>query len=510
MLKERARLLNLSVFSLDLALVATAFVAAHWLRSGLLPRLAPGAFDGTLYPLASYLPLLPVALVVWGLLLLRSRRYRSHRTVPLLREAWEVVQVTGTAVVVFTLLLFALRIDEQALSEDRVSRAWLLLFALLAGLLLLAEKLLLRIVARYVRSRGLNYRTLLIVGTGSAGQAIAHAIAEHAWWGYRLLGYVEVSPDREGGSVEGAPPGTTGPELRPARARAGAARTVGGLPVVGHVADVPRIVQEQAVDDVVFAVGRRELDGLEELFLVLHEQGIRSFFALDFFPHARARVEMSEIEGVPLLTFATAPTNPLLLAGKRALDVALSALILLLSMPIILGVAVAIRVSSGGGGVLFRQTRCGLNGRRFTLYKFRTMVEGAEDRLQELQHLNEMDGPVFKSRRDPRVTRLGRLLRKFSLDELPQLWNVLRGDMSLVGPRPPIPEEVARYERWQRRRLSMKPGLTCLWQVNGRNELDFRSWIELDLQYIDSWSLGLDLRILLKTIPVVLTGRGAS
>jgi lipopolysaccharide/colanic/teichoic acid biosynthesis glycosyltransferase len=172
-------------------------------------------------------------------------------------------------------------------------------------------------------------------------------------------------------------------------------------------------------------------------------------------------------------------------------------------------VAGAIRLSSQGG-VLFRQTRCGLYGRRFTLYKFRTMVEGAEDRLAELQHLNEMDGPVFKSRRDPRVTRLGRLLRKFSLDELPQLWNVLRGDMSLVGPRPPIPEEVARYERWQRRRLSMKPGLTCLWQVNGRNELDFRSWIDLDLQYIDSWSLGLDLRILLKTIPVVLSGRGAS
>ena len=481
MLKERARLLNLSVFSLDLALVATAFVAAHWLRSSLLPALAPRTFDGTLYPLAWYLPLLPVALTVWGLLLLRSRRYRSHRTVPLLREAWEVLQVTGTSMVVFMLLLFALRLDEQALSEDRVSRAWLLLFTLLAGLLLLAEKLLLRIVARYVRSRGLNYRTLLVVGTGPAAQAIAHAIAEHAWWGYRLLGHVEVN----GGTAE----------------------TIGGLPVVGRVGDVPRIVQEHAVDDVVFAVGRRELDGLEELFLILNEQGIRSFFALDFFPHARARVEVSEIEGVPLLTFATAPTNPLLLAGKRALDVALSSLILLLGLPIILVVAGAIRLSSQGG-VLFRQTRCGLYGRRFTLYKFRTMVEGAEDRLAELQHLNEMDGPVFKSRRDPRVTRLGRLLRKFSLDELPQLWNVLRGDMSLVGPRPPIPEEVARYERWQRRRLSMKPGLTCLWQVNGRNELDFRSWIDLDLQYIDSWSLGLDLRILLKTIPVVLFNSG--
>jgi lipopolysaccharide/colanic/teichoic acid biosynthesis glycosyltransferase len=138
------------------------------------------------------------------------------------------------------------------------------------------------------------------------------------------------------------------------------------------------------------------------------------------------------------------------------------------------------------------------------------MTEDAEQRLAEVAHLNEMDGPVFKAKDDPRVTRVGRVLRKFSLDELPQLWNVLRGDMSLVGPRPPIPEEVARYERWQRRRLSMKPGLTCLWQVNGRNDLDFGSWMELDLEYIDSWSLGLDLKILLKTIPVVLSGRGAS
>ena len=483
MLKERARLLNLSVFLVDLALVAVAFLAAHWLRSILLPGLAPTRFHREFYPLASYLPLLPVALAVWGLLLLRSRRYRSHRVVPMLREAWEVLEVTGAALVVFTLLLYALRLDERLLPDDRVSRAWLLLFAGTAGVLLLAEKLLLRIVARYVRSRGLNYRTLLIVGTGAAGQAIARSISEHAWWGFRALGFVEIN--------------------------GGQRSTIAGLPVVGHVKDVQRIVQESVVDDVVFAVARRDLDDLEDLFLGLHEQGIRTFFAIDFFPHAKARAELSELDGVPLLTFSTAPTSPLLLAGKRALDLLLSSFVLLLALPLILGVAVAIRLTSGRS-VLFRQTRCGLNGRRFTLYKFRTMVEGAEERLPEVQHLNEMDGPVFKASRDPRVTRLGRLLRKFSLDELPQLWNVLRGDMSLVGPRPPIPEEVARYERWQRRRLSMKPGLTCLWQVNGRNELDFRSWIELDLQYIDSWSLGLDLKILLKTIPVVLTGRGAS
>ena len=180
-----------------------------------------------------------------------------------------------------------------------------------------------------------------------------------------------------------------------------------------------------------------------------------------------------------------------------------------LALPVIAVVVLLIKLTEGGQ-VLYTQTRCGLNGRRFKLYKFRTMVEGAEDRKQDLLHLNEMSGPVFKLSSDPRVTNLGRFLRRFSLDELPQLWNVLRGDMSLVGPRPPIPAEVANYQRWQRRRLSMKPGLTCLWQISGRNQLDFDHWMQLDLEYIDHWSPWLDLKILAKTVPAVLSGRGAS
>ena len=169
----------------------------------------------------------------------------------------------------------------------------------------------------------------------------------------------------------------------------------------------------------------------------------------------------------------------------------------------------AIKLTSNGS-VIFRQERIGLNGRTFTLYKFRTMLEDAHARRDEVNHLNEMTGPVFKAKSDPRVTAIGRVLRKFSLDELPQLWNVLKGDMSLVGPRPPIPEEVRSYHRWHRRRLSMKPGLTCLWQISGRNDIDFDRWMQLDLQYIDNWSPGLDVKILLRTIPAVLSGRGAS
>jgi exopolysaccharide biosynthesis polyprenyl glycosylphosphotransferase len=200
----------------------------------------------------------------------------------------------------------------------------------------------------------------------------------------------------------------------------------------------------------------------------------------------------------------------LALAAKRVLDIALATLLLVLGLPVIVAIAVAIKITSGGS-VLFRQTRCGLNGRLFTLYKFRTMEEGAHEKLRELLALNEMTGPAFKLRRDPRVTWLGRFLRRFSLDELPQLWNVLKGEKSLVGPRPPIPEEVAKYQPWQRRRLAMKPGLTCLWQISGRSDTsDFDQWMQLDLEYIDSWSPTLDVKILLKTIPVVLSGKGAS
>ena len=186
----------------------------------------------------------------------------------------------------------------------------------------------------------------------------------------------------------------------------------------------------------------------------------------------------------------------------------ISALVLVLAMPVIVIAALAIKLSSPGS-VVFKQQRIGLNGRSFTLYKFRTMIERAHELRDEVSHLNQMTGPVFKAAADPRVTTVGRILRRFSFDELPQLWNVLKGDMSLVGPRPPIPEEVKSYHRWHRRRLSMKPGLTCLWQVSGRNKIDFDHWMQLDLQYIDNWSPSLDLKILLRTIPAVISREGA-
>jgi exopolysaccharide biosynthesis polyprenyl glycosylphosphotransferase len=485
MLKQQARLLNATLFFVDLALIAAAALAAYWLRSTALPALLPGVFTSQLYPLRAYLPLVPLAVTIWGALLLLSGEYRSHRTVPLLDEAWDVVRTSIVGSVIFTLMIYVFRLDEALLGDDLISRSWILLFSTLACLLVLSEKVALRLTSRYFRASGFNFRTVIIVGTSASAQAIADSIRSHRFWGFRILGMVESGSESDG--------------EEPPR-----------WPVLGPIEALPSIVENNIVDDVIFAVGRRDLDRMEDLFLALHERGIRTQFALRLFPHTQAKVELEELDGLPLLSFSPAPSSVLALAAKRTFDFALAFLLLVVGLPIIVAIAVAIKLTSGGN-VLYRQTRCGLNGRLFTLYKFRTMEEGAHEKRRELLALNEMTGPAFKLRRDPRVTWLGRFLRRFSLDELPQLWNVLRGEMSLVGPRPPIPEEVAQYQPWQRRRLAMKPGLTCLWQISGRSDTsDFNQWMQLDLEYIDSWSPTLDVKILLKTIPVVLSGRGAS
>ncbi len=483
MLKEQTRLLATSIFIVDLGLTTLAFFLAYWTRAFILPALLPGAFP-SFYPLSTYLPLLPLVLLIWSALLLFSDCYRSHRTVPLLEEALTIIKVCATGLAILALTIYALRLDQHYLGEDEISRLWVLLVAVFACLLLLSEKLALRTLSRYARARGYNYRTVLIIGTNSAALSLVDSILHHRYWGYKVLGFV-AAKDAD----------------------------LSDFPwqhkILGTIDEIPLIVEANVVDDVVFCVSRRELDLMEDLVLALNEQGIRTRFALNLFPHVRASARLEELDGVPLMTFSTTPERLLPLVMKRLIDIAASALLLVLALPVVFGIAVLIKLTMGGR-VLYRQTRCGLNGRQFTLYKFRTMIEGADEKQSDLLHLNEMDGPVFKLSRDPRVTWIGRFLRKFSLDELPQFWNVLRGDMSLVGPRPPIPREVAQYKRWQRRRLSMKPGLTCLWQISGRNHLDFNRWIELDLEYIDSWTPWLDFKILLKTVPVVLTGRGAS
>jgi exopolysaccharide biosynthesis polyprenyl glycosylphosphotransferase len=481
MLKQKARVVARIVYGADLVLTSVAFFAAFFTRDLLLPALAPERFPTGLFPLTDYLKIFPLVLIIWSVLLFTYDSYHSHRTVPLTREAMTVLRVVTVGTVILATLAFLLPLRQ-------LSRTWFMLFAAFAAVLLVAEKILVRVMARWVRSKGLNYRTLLIVGTGRRATDIARMVANHKYWGYKILGFV-----------------SDGHRLSNGWARY---RVFGDVPDLKHILETGEITEP--IDEIVFAVTRKKLDEMKQIFLLCEELGIRTRVAMNFIQNRVAKMEIEELEGVPFLTFTTTPSNETHLALKRTLDVAISLMILGLAMPVLAFAALAIRITSPGS-VVFKQRRIGLNGRIFTLYKFRTMIEDAHERREEVAHLNEMNGPVFKVRDDPRVTPVGRWLRRFSLDELPQLWNVLKGDMSLVGPRPPIPEEVASYHRWHRRRLSMKPGLTCLWQISGRNQIqDFDHWMKLDLQYIDNWSPSLDLKILLRTIPAVLSGKGAS
>jgi exopolysaccharide biosynthesis polyprenyl glycosylphosphotransferase len=270
---------------------------------------------------------------------------------------------------------------------------------------------------------------------------------------------------------------------------------------------LPQLLAQNVVDEVIFCVESDHLSTLEEVFLLCDEEGVRTRVFLDFFPHVNSEMTLDRVGNAPLLTFSATPADDVSLIAKRLIDVMVSLLGLVVLWPMMLLAAVLVKLTSPGP-VIYRQTRCGLNGRRFTLYKFRSMVENADALKDDVAHLSEKQ-IAFKIPRDPRVTPAGRWLRKFSIDEWPQFYNILRGDMSLVGPRPPLPEEVGRYERWQRRRLRMRPGLTCLWVLNGRDRLNFEAWMKMDMAYIDNWSLRLDWSILVRTIPHVLTGKGA-
>jgi exopolysaccharide biosynthesis polyprenyl glycosylphosphotransferase len=285
------------------------------------------------------------------------------------------------------------------------------------------------------------------------------------------------------------------------------------LKIVGELTEeecsrvLPGLLADRIVDEVIFNVDSSKLAGLEEIFLHCDEQGVRTRVAIDFFPHVNSEITLDRVGGAPLLTFSAAPLEDVRLVVKRFFDIigSLSAMIIL--SPLIAGVALLIRLTSEGP-VVYSQERCGLNGRKFTMYKFRSMVENADELKARYEHMSHRE-VAFKIPHDPRITAIGRWLRKFSIDEIPQLYNVMRGEMSIVGPRPPIPEEVERYELWQKRRLRMRPGLTCIWAVCGRDHIDFNSWMRMDISYIENWSLKLDWSIILRTIPHVLAGKGA-
>jgi exopolysaccharide biosynthesis polyprenyl glycosylphosphotransferase len=468
MLKQRARAVSAGLRLADLVLLVAAFPAAYTVRDRFLITARGGLFAP-----ASYLPYLAAVLLAFAAAAHFFELYAAYRRLGTAVEVLRILKALTLTALVVAAASFLWRGSD-------LSRLLFGLHFALAFAALTASRLVIRRLAHAARRRGRNTRAYAVVGSGERIAGVVEAIRAHREWGLVFVGHV-----LEEGAV--APPGER---------------------VLGRVRDFPAILEREVIDEVIFGVPRERLDEIEDALLACEEQGVSAKVVLNFFPRRIARIGVEELDGMPMLALSTAPDDAMRLAGKRAFDLLVASAALILASPLLLLAAVAIRIESPGP-VLFRQRRVGLNGREFQLYKFRSMVDGADGRLDEVRHGNEMDGPAFKMAEDPRVTRVGRWLRRTSFDEVPQFWNVIRGEMSVVGPRPPVPEEVARYRRWQRRRLSVRPGITCEWQVAGRSDLDFDRWMELDLRYIDTWSLWGDVKIVLRTIPAVLLGRGA-
>ena len=413
-----------------------------------------------------------VGAVTWVLVAHRLGIYGSQRRRPIA----EMVSLLGAAALVSTLAVSFTAFVTAA----PVARRLPLVFGLSQGLTLMLLRLGVLAGLRMLRRKGRNYRDVLIVGTGARALRVRNSIHVHPEWGLRIAGFV----DEQDYPVE--------PSLIAER--------------IHKPHEVPGLMRERVIDEVILAWPLSVLARNGTLVAVCAEAGVPVTLLSDLFD-GLPTPRVGRLGSLSALSYAPVHHGRFELAVKRLIDVVGAGLAPVLAAPLLAGVALLIRATSPGP-VLFRQQRCGLNGRRFEFLKLRSMQADAQDRKAELLELNEMDGPVFKMTDDPRVTRVGRVLRKWSIDELPQLWNVLRGDMSLVGPRPPLPEEVGLYETFERRRLSMRPGITCLWQVGGRNEIGFADWVKLDVEYIDTWSLLRDFEILLRTVPAVLRGTG--
>jgi exopolysaccharide biosynthesis polyprenyl glycosylphosphotransferase len=478
----RRQILLLIFKIFDLALMLFAFSLAlgvHHLPAPLFPP----PLDNLLFLENRNAALLFLAAfsLVWHIIFIFYKLYYSRRLLSRWREVYEILKATSAGTFILLLALFVLK--KSVLTIDFIVIFWFSVTSLTV-----AGRLIMRYVLALARLRGHNLRFMLIVGTNNRAIEFANRLRSKKELGYSIVGFVD---DKWTGTtaIRGKEP-----------------RIVAGLD------NFPEFIRNNVVDEVVICLPMKSYyDQAFQIVTRCEEQGLKVHFLPTLFDLKFAKSKTEWFDGEMMITFFTGGmTGGWPLIAKRALDVAVSSLILLACMPVFAVVALMIKLNSPGP-VFFVQDRVGLNKRRFRLYKFRTMIMDAEQKMGDLEELNEVSGPVFKIKDDPRIPPVGRFLRKTSIDELPQLWNVLKGDMSLVGPRPlPVRDYEGFDQDWHRRRFSVRPGITCLWQVSGRSNIPFEQWMELDMQYIDQWSLGLDLMILIRTVPAVFRASGAT
>jgi exopolysaccharide biosynthesis polyprenyl glycosylphosphotransferase len=363
------------------------------------------------------------------------------------------------------------------------SRLIYLYATILIMLLLAPQRLGWGLILGQLRRRGIGVSRVLIVGAGDVGRTVIRTVMAQPEFGYRIAALVDDHVDRD-------------------------ALSIGPVPAIEGTQRLPQIIAEKNIDEVIVALPWTDHQRVLGIFQLCERLGVRVRTVPDLFQLSLSRVDVEDLGGVPVIGLKAASIRGASLVVKRIMDVTLGSLVLLIASPLLAVLALAIKLDSPGP-VIFRQKRVGARGQEFVVFKFRSMREGADEEKERLLEFNEMNGPLFKMREDPRTTRVGRCLRRFSLDELPQLFNVLRGEMSLVGPRPHTSAEVAQYQDWQRQVLETPPGMTGLAQVSGRSQLSFDEQCLLDIYYIENWSPALDVRILLRTAPKMLSGEGA-
>jgi len=422
-------------------------------------------------------------LLIWSLLFNVFGLYGSKRLANRWDEIWDITRATtlGTVVIAVFGLMFRIWV---------VNRIFLALFWVFTTTSVILTRTLIREILAYARRHGKNLRNMLVIGTNPRALELVERIQHAPELGYRILGFA----DEDWAGIEEA--------------------KKYGLPMVCDLDNLPGYMHRNVVDEVVLALPIRSFHTYaSRIAAACEQQGIIVRFLPNIFDLKEARHRAEEFDGDAMISHETTITDAWGLAVKRALDIVVSSVAIIILSPVMLLAAILVKLTSPGP-VFFVQKRLGLNKRMFHIYKYRTMVMDAEARLKDLEHLNEANGAVFKIKKDPRITLAGAFLRKTSIDELPQLFNVLKGEMSLVGPRPLQVRDYELFEThcgdWQRKRFSVRPGITCLWQIKGRSSTTFEKWMELDLQYIRTWSLWLDLEILAKTVPAVLRGSGAA
>lgn len=469
-MRRHQGLVNIVNFTADVALILFAYGLANWLRNGYMAG-APTSFLSLLNK--QYVIVAGVYAVCIGLAYIFCRLYGSFRFQSFYQEARTIAIINGVGILGVGAVLYVVRLTD-------FSRMVLAFFYVFSVGLVLAKRLVLRVILRYSRSLGYAQLNLVVVGEGTFADRYIDFVRENSRYGYRLAGYVS-------------------PHVHENY----------GVPRLGGYQDFSSMLSGRKVDQVVFALPGADMDHLGAMIAACGRYGAKASVIPQYNDYIPATPTVESAGSLKLLNVRSTPDKgPLWAFVKRTMDLVIALIGLILASPIMLVTAIAVKRCDGGPAI-FAQERMGKNGTRFKMYKFRSMYMDAEDRLAELQKYNQVDGPAFKMENDPRVTPVGRFIRKTSIDELPQLWNVLKGEMSIVGPRPPIPREVEQYSDWDWGRLAVKPGLTCYWQVNGRSNLGFDEWMRLDLKYVEEQGFLTDLKILFKTVGVVLRGSGA-